>query len=83
MSHDTHHAPADSKPGSSFISSIWFMLLLAGLFVAAVNFVEIMGHDDGGHGEHATEHAAPAHHDADADHEAHGHDAEAHEEAHH
>jgi hypothetical protein len=38
-------------------------VILAGLFIAAVNFVRIMGHDDeGGHGtEHATEHAAPAH----------------------
>lgn len=82
MSHDTHTTPVDNKPGSSFTSSIWFMLIIAGLFVAAVNFVNVMNHDDGGHGEegHATEHAAP-HHSQDASHEGHGD--EHHEEAHH
>ncbi len=68
MSHDSHAAhhtePKNSRPGSSFTSSIWFMLLLALLFIASVNFVKVMSHDDGGHG---TEHAAPAHGD--------GHDA--------
>ena len=79
MSHDTHHTTTDKRPGSSFTASIWFMLILAGLFIAAVNFVKVMSHDDGGHGEeHATEHAAPAHHDAETHHEAEGA-----EEAHH
>mgnify|MGYP000011431633 CR=1 FL=1 len=81
MSHDTHSTKADNRPGSSFTSSIWFMLILAGLFICAVNFVEVMSHDDGGHGEggHATEHAAP--HGHDGGHDAHGD--EHHEEAHH
>lgn len=72
MSHDTHHhAPVDKKPGSSFSSGIWFVMLLAFLFIASVNFVEVMSHDEGGHGEgHGTEHAAPAGHG-----EAHGHEA--------
>ena len=75
MSHDTHHTPQDSqKVGTSFKSSIWFMLILAFLFISAVNFVQVMSHDDGGHGEeHGTEHAAPAAHG-----EEHGHEAEAH-----
>lgn len=65
MSHDTHNT-SDNKPGSSLTSSVWFMLILAFVFIAAVNFVDVMGHDDGGHGDaghddHATEHAAPAH----------------------
>lgn len=78
MSHDTHHKD-DNKPGSSFTSSIWFMLLLAFLFVSAVNFVEIMGHDEGGHGtEQHDEHATSEHHGAESHGEEHGH-----EEGHH
>ena len=75
MSHDTHHVKADSRPGSSFTSSIWFMLILAFLFISAINFIGVMSKDDGGHGEkaHGTEHAAPAHQEA-------GHEAPAHGE---
>ena len=67
MSHDTHavhHTDnGNSRPGSSFTSAIWFTILMAFLFIAAVNFVKVMSHDDGGHGDagHGTEHAAPAH----------------------
>jgi hypothetical protein len=65
--HDTHHADAHSdhhhhvevetRPTTSYWSAFWFVLILVGLFVAAVNFVGVMGHDDGGHGEsgHAKE----------------------------
>lgn len=78
MSHDTHHKD-DNKPGSSFTSSIWFMLLLAFLFVSAVNFVEIMGHDEGSHGtEQHDEHATSEHHGAESHGDEHGH-----EEGHH
>lgn len=86
MSHDSHAAHhtenKNAKPGSSFTSSIWFMIILAFLFISAVNFVQVMSHDDGGHGDagHGTEHAAPAHNDGHA--EGHG-DAEHHEEAGH
>lgn len=75
MGHDTHNT--DSRPGSSLTSSVWFALLLIGLFIATVNFVDVMSHDDGGHGEEAahTEHAAPAHDD-------HSHDGHGHDEAH-
>ena len=77
MGHDTHHKESE-KIGSSFTSSIWFMLVLAVVFIAAVNFVSVMSHDDGGHGEsHGTEHAAPAGH-GEAPHDG-GH---GHEEAH-
>lgn len=80
MSHDTNNTESKSIK-SSYGSSILFMLLIAFLFISAVNFVEIMSHEDGGHGEeHTTEHAAPAHHDG-------GHDAmhadEHHGEDHH
>lgn len=79
MSHDTHHTSTnDKKPGSSFTSAIWFVLLVAGLFIAAVNFVDVMGHEDAGHGDaHGTEHAAPAGH-GDAHHDTHGGQAEEH-----
>lgn len=76
MSHDTHthHVQEDKRPGSSFTSAIWFVILVVGLFVAAVNFVDVMSHDDGGHDAgHATEHAAPAGH-GKANHDAQGHE---------
>jgi hypothetical protein len=53
MSHETHHQ-TDNRPGTSFKSSFWFVIILVGLFIAAVNFVNVMGHDDEGH-------AAPSH----------------------
>jgi hypothetical protein len=69
--HDTHHQAAETKPTTSFRSSVWFMIILAGLFVAAVNFVNVMSHDEGeGHGEHGTEHVeAVTTHEAAAGHE--------------
>jgi hypothetical protein len=45
MSHETHH-PVDNRPGTSFKSSFWFVIILVGLFIAAVNFVNVMGHDE-------------------------------------
>lgn len=101
MSHentnDIHHAD-DQKPTVPFRSSLIFVLFIIALFVAAVNFVNVMGHDtDGGHGAgHGTE---AAHHDAattghddhgttdaaahdDADHGAEHHDAAGDEHAH-
>jgi len=47
MSHETHHQ-TDNKPGSSYTAAFWFVLILVGLFIAAVNFVNVMGHDEGG-----------------------------------
>lgn len=61
MGHDTHHStPAETRPTASFRSSFWLVVILAGLFVAAVNFISVMGHDEEG-GHATTEHAAPAH----------------------
>ncbi len=62
--HDTHHTVSErTQSTTSFGSAFFFVLILAGLFIAAVNFVNVMGHDDeGGHDSgHTTEHAAPAH----------------------
>lgn len=63
MAHEAHHdnhAPAEVKPTTSFRSAYWFVIILVFLFVASVNFVSVMGHDEeAGHGgEHHTEAAA-------------------------
>lgn len=57
--HDTTHHSDENKPKIALPSAFWFVLILAGLFIAAVNFVSVMGHDDGGHGD---AHAPAAHH---------------------
>jgi hypothetical protein len=72
MAHDTHHdthhhAPVETRPTTSFKASFWFVLILAGLFIAAVNFVGVMSHDGGeeghGGGTHNTEAAHEAGHE--------------------
>jgi hypothetical protein len=65
MAHDIHHdtdQPASEirKSTISYRSAFWFTIILAGLFIAAVNFVNIMGKsgEEEGHNnnvEHATE----------------------------
>lgn len=58
MSHDTHHhSEPKAKSQAAGKPSLWFSFILIGLFIAAVNFVNVMGHDEEGHGaaEHATE----------------------------
>lgn len=59
MSHETHR-PTSNKPTTSFSASFWFVVILAGLFIAAVNFVNVMGHDEGHEGaeEHGNTHEA-------------------------
>ena len=57
--HGTAHHPAENKFRIALSSAFWFVLVLAGLFIAAVNFVAVMGHDDGGH---ETAHAPAPHH---------------------
>ena len=50
MSHETHHTThnhPENKPTTSFRSSFWFVIILVGLFIAALNFVNIMGNDNG------------------------------------
>lgn len=58
MSHEAHHEEPKNKPQAAGKTSFWFVLILICLFVAAVNFVNIMGNDsEEGHegAEHATE----------------------------
>jgi len=60
MSHETHHHHPADKPTFSFGSAIWFVLILAGLFIGAVNFINVMGDDEGHGGGHgATESVTP------------------------
>jgi hypothetical protein len=65
LHHDgDHHAEPKSK--TSFRASFWLVLILVGLFIAALNFISVMGHEEGGH-EATTEHqhgGAPATHEA-------------------
>ncbi|XZF14691.1 hypothetical protein ACTHGU_00995 [Chitinophagaceae bacterium MMS25-I14] len=47
MSHDTQHHTNGTTEKSSKISasaSFWFVLILVGLFIAAVNFVNVESH---------------------------------------
>ena len=57
MAHETHHHSSDNQPRTAISSSFWFVLILAGLFIAAVNFVRSSssGHDDHGSGHGAAE----------------------------
>jgi hypothetical protein len=65
MAHETHHETShgtEKKSKTSMSASFWFVLILAGLFIAAVNFVNVMGseHEAGEKTEHAHEaHGAP------------------------
>jgi hypothetical protein len=83
MSHDTHEAHAhghshEENPSIPFKAAFLFVLIIVGLFVAAMGFVKSMSHDESGHGGAHTEATHDAH-GAAATHEA-AHDASAHEE---
>lgn len=66
-----HHPHNDSqKSKSSFTASFWLVIILVGLFIAALNFIEVMSHDDEGHGAQATHEAIHA--PEAAGHEGHG-----------
>src|SRR5690242_3574437 len=54
--HSTHHHDSHSsgeiKSKTAFKSSFWFVIILVGLFIAALNFINVMGHSDQGHQNH-------------------------------
>lgn len=56
--HGTHHHEGEHtgeiKSKTSFIASFWFVLILVGLFIAALNFIDVMGHDQGHKNHEAT-----------------------------
>jgi len=63
MSHDSHQATGN-KPGFSFMAAFWVVLIIAGVFICAVNFIKVMGaegaEEKGGKEGAKTEMAAPA-----------------------
>lgn len=69
MAHETHHATSHStekSSKSSMSASFWFVLILVGLFIAAVNFVNVMSNEheegEGATTEHMHEAVAPEAH---------------------
>ncbi len=60
MAHEAHHgAPSEqSKSVVSFKSSFWLVIILVGLFIAALNFIKVMGEGHEGKEGHNTEAAA-------------------------
>jgi len=70
--HGNHHNAETEdrkKSKSSFSSSFWFVFILAGLFIASLNFIKVMSHGEEAHATathtEATEaHEPAAHHEA-------------------
>ncbi len=60
MAHDTHHHGADERPSVvPFKSAFWLVLILVGLYIASLNFIEVESKgEEGGKGE-KTEMKAP------------------------
>ena len=55
--HGTHHDSDNPvEPGSktAFRSSFWVVIILVGLFIAALNFINVMGHDSSHKNHEAT-----------------------------
>ena len=74
MSHDTHNGHStENKTIISFKSSFWLIIILVGVFVAALNFIQAeSGGEEGheGHGEATHEmHHAAGHEGHEATHE--------------
>jgi hypothetical protein len=86
MSHDTHehhHESHNDKPVLEFKSAFYFVIILAGLFIAAIGFVKSMSHDEGGHDAHGAQHTETTHgHDGAATHKEAGNAAEPTHEGH-
>ena len=55
MAHETHNDSNSEKSKSivSFKSSFWLVVILVGLFIAALNFIKVMGNHEEGKGEKA------------------------------
>lgn len=60
--HDHHHDNHNEKPVVQFKTGIIFPLMLIGLFLASIAFVQSMNHSESGHGEaHANQHHEATH----------------------
>jgi len=75
MSHDTGHGHSkENVTIISFKNSFWLVVIIVGLFVAALNFVQAESHGEEGEGHgHHTEAAAGHGHGDASSHEAAGH----------
>ncbi|GAA4467910.1 hypothetical protein GCM10023093_24520 [Nemorincola caseinilytica] len=65
MGHDTHGHSTENKAIISFGNGLWLVIILVGLFIAALNFVQVESASEG-HGEatHETHHGAAGGHEA-------------------
>jgi uncharacterized iron-regulated membrane protein len=72
MSHDTHNAHSkENKAVISFGNAFWLVIIIVGLFIAALNFIQVESASSGeGHGHEATHEATHGGHEAAA-HEGH------------
>ena len=54
MAHGTHNGENAERTKSqvAFFSSFWLIVILVGVFVAALNFINVMGKGEEGHGGH-------------------------------
>lgn len=50
--HQDAHNSGEIKSKTAFVSSFWFVIILVGLFIAALNFIEVMGNSEEGHKNH-------------------------------
>ncbi|MEI8279867.1 MAG: hypothetical protein WCG87_08880 [Bacteroidota bacterium] len=46
MAHETQQHSTENKPRTALTSSFWFVIVLVGLFIAAVNFVKVMSNSE-------------------------------------
>jgi uncharacterized membrane protein len=59
MSHDTHHHghTKENKTKTSFTASFWLIIIIVGLFIAALNFIQAeSGGEEVNESEKRTEH---------------------------
>lgn len=81
-SHGHHHDAQDAKPIVEYKAAWYFVLIVAGLFIGAIAFVQSMSHDESGHGDahgapHATEAPQGSHAEGHGTHSESGHGQEA------
>ncbi len=50
--HDDSHKTGEMKSKTAFRSSFWFVIILVGVFIAALNFIKVEGGESEGHGNH-------------------------------
>ncbi len=56
MSHDTHQdQPQENKSIISFKNAFWLVIIIAGLFVGALNFIQAESKGEEGEGKEKTE----------------------------